>query len=38
MNYKIFCDESNHLLTDTSKLMVNGVASIDGNREEEKWI
>ena len=24
MDYKIFCDESNHLLNDTSNLMVNG--------------
>jgi len=32
MNYKIFCDESNHRLTDKSNLMVNGAIMID---EEE---
>ncbi|MFW2590665.1 DUF3800 domain-containing protein [Aliarcobacter butzleri] len=33
-NYKIFCDESNHLLTDKSNIMVNGAILID----EEKVI
>lgn len=32
MNYKIFCDESNHLLNDKSNVMVNGAICI---REDE---
>lgn len=32
MNYKIFCDESNHLLTDTSDIMVNGAILINEDR------
>lgn len=35
MEYKIFCDESNHLLTDTSNLMVNGAISIEKERLKE---
>ena len=40
MEYKIFCDESNHLLTDTSNLMVNGAVSIAANKvvETNKYI
>lgn len=32
MTYKIFCDESNHLLNDTSDIMVNGAILIDEDR------
>jgi hypothetical protein len=32
MNYKIFCDESNHLLTDKSDIMVNGAILIDEDK------
>lgn len=32
MNYKIFCDESNHLLTDTSDIMVNGAILINEDK------
>jgi len=35
LNYKIFCNESNHLLTDKSNLMVNGAIMID---EANKYI
>ena len=28
MNYKIFCDESNHLLNDKSNVMVNGAICV----------
>ena len=40
MNYKIFCDESNHLLKDSSDLMVNGAIRIEENRvvEANKYI
>ena len=35
MNYKIFCDESNHLLNDKSKVMVNGAICICEDEVEE---
>ena len=35
MNYKIFCDESNHLLNTKSKLMVNGAILVDENEVEQ---
>lgn len=35
MNYKIFCDESNHLLNDKSKVMVNGAICIREDEVEE---
>ena len=31
MNYKIFCDESNHLLNDNSNIMINGSIRIEEN-------
>lgn len=33
--YKIFCDESNHLLSDNSNLMVNGAIKIEESRVVE---
>lgn len=40
MKYKIFCDESNHLLNDKSNIMVNGAILIDEDRviETNKYI
>ena len=40
MNYKIFCDESNHLLNDSSNIMVNGAILIDEDKvvETNKYI
>lgn len=40
MNYKIFCDESNHLLNDSSNIMVNGAILIDEDKvvEANKYI
>ena len=35
MNFKIFCDESNHLLCDKSNLMVNGAICIEEDKVEE---
>lgn len=35
MNYKIFCDESNHLLNDKSNVMVNGAICIESEKVEE---
>ncbi len=35
MNYKIFCDESNHLLNDKSNVMVNGAICIAEDKVEE---
>jgi len=35
MNYKIFCDESNHLLNDKSNLMVNGAIMVPENKVQE---
>jgi len=32
MNYKIYCDESNHLLNDKSNLMVNGAILLPENK------
>jgi len=34
MEYKIFCDESNHLLSDKSDLMVNGAICAPANKVE----
>ena len=35
MHYKIFCDESNHLLKDSSNLMVNGAIRVEEERLKE---
>ena len=35
MNYKIFCDESNHLLYDKSNLMVNGAILVPEKKVQE---
>lgn len=35
MNYKIFCDESNHLLNDSLNIMVNGAILIDEDKVVE---
>jgi hypothetical protein len=35
MKYKIFCDESNHLLNTKSNLMVNGAILVDEEKVEE---
>jgi hypothetical protein len=35
MNYKIFCDESNHLLNDKSNLMVNGAIMVPENKVQK---
>ena len=34
-NYKIFCDESNHLLDNSSNIMVNGALQIEEDRVKE---
>jgi hypothetical protein len=34
-NYKIFCDESNHLLYDSSDLMVNGAILVPANKVQK---
>ena len=35
MDYKIFCDESNHLLNDKSNIMVNGAILVPEDRVQE---
>ena len=35
MKYKIFCDESNHLLNTKSNLMVNGAILVNEEKVEE---
>jgi len=35
MHYKIFCDESNHLLSDKSNLMVNGAIMVPEDKVQE---
>lgn len=37
-NYKIFCDESNHLLDDNSNIMVNGALQIEEDKVKEAII